>query len=315
MASKSGLDKAVSSLAAGAGADSVSDRDLEAYVASLIAAEAKTLGESAKVKGISAYSEADRKRRMPKPNTRFLSSLMQQTDSHNYSLILEENKRSRELLDDIESKGSRSHRHSAGITAASSKADDNTKTISNQSIRNHSKDGVVDRNHDSHVSPKSRAPPTASATIASDSPVLDQSSQSATPVVAVKRQVRGRGTVSMNANSSRLDKYFDSAYNPRLDIDNYDDTSLIHYVDALQAAAGAASGGEKRRRDRSGERKEKKKRKEKKRKKKERRKEKKKEMKERKVKSGEGVNDEEEGKERRHQSDYSSSESESGTDS
>ncbi|KAJ3119489.1 hypothetical protein HK100_000289 [Physocladia obscura] len=39
---------------------------------------------------------------MPKPNARFLSSLVRQVDSHNYDLILRENKKSRDLLDEIE---------------------------------------------------------------------------------------------------------------------------------------------------------------------------------------------------------------------
>ncbi|KAJ3012533.1 UNVERIFIED_CONTAM: hypothetical protein HDU68_001140, partial [Siphonaria sp. JEL0065] len=45
-------------------------------------------------------------------------------------------------------------------------------------------------------------------------------------------QVKGRGTNI--PSSSRLDKYFDPNYDPKLDFDNYDDTNLDHYVTALE---------------------------------------------------------------------------------
>jgi len=44
-----------------------------------------------------------------------------------------------------------------------------------------------------------------------------------------KRTVRGRGTIG----SSQLDKVFQTDYNPKLDMDNYDDTNMHHYIEAL----------------------------------------------------------------------------------
>ncbi|KAI8812700.1 hypothetical protein BJ742DRAFT_866101 [Cladochytrium replicatum] len=43
-------------------------------------------------------------------------------------------------------------------------------------------------------------------------------------------KVRGRGTTG----SARLDKYFEEGYDPRLDMDNYDDENIHWYVHSLQ---------------------------------------------------------------------------------
>ncbi|KAJ3410631.1 hypothetical protein HDV05_003522 [Chytridiales sp. JEL 0842] len=45
-----------------------------------------------------------------------------------------------------------------------------------------------------------------------------------------KKVIRGRGSIG----GSRLDKFFEPGYNPRLDFDNYDDSSLHHYISALE---------------------------------------------------------------------------------
>jgi hypothetical protein len=47
---------------------------------------------------------------------------------------------------------------------------------------------------------------------------------------SVGRVIRGRGAVG----SSRLDKFFEPGYNPRLDFDNYDDTNMHHYITAFE---------------------------------------------------------------------------------
>ncbi|KAJ3219435.1 hypothetical protein HDU67_001266 [Dinochytrium kinnereticum] len=48
--------------------------------------------------------------------------------------------------------------------------------------------------------------------------------------VDVARVFRGRG----NVGPVHLDKLFTEGYNPRLDIENYDESNLHHYVDALE---------------------------------------------------------------------------------
>ncbi|KAI8818493.1 uncharacterized protein EV422DRAFT_569541 [Fimicolochytrium jonesii] len=55
-----------------------------------------------------------------------------------------------------------------------------------------------------------------------------------------QRIKRGRGAIG----SSRLDKFFDDGYDPALDLDNYDDASLVHYVERLEELARKPRGGD-----------------------------------------------------------------------
>ncbi|KAJ3045519.1 hypothetical protein HDV00_009174 [Rhizophlyctis rosea] len=80
-------------------------------------------------------------------------------------------------------------------------------------------------------------------------------------------KMRGRGTTG----STRLDKYFSAGYDPRLDLDNYDDNSLLHYIENLEelqmdlgagtAPLSPAHRGEKKERKRKKDKKKKKKKK------------------------------------------------------
>ncbi|KAI8610368.1 hypothetical protein BC830DRAFT_1146167 [Chytriomyces sp. MP71] len=230
---RTALDNAVYSLvraAAGSGARSVPDDDLESYVASLITREAKALDDAAKQSGVAAYSIEARKRRMPKPNTRFLSSLVRQTDQHNYSLILEENRRSRERLDAIE-QGPRRH----SLSPDGRKRRRKRRNSDDSSLdRNYERDHETREDITRELLPPSASPPPPASPRRIQEPTR--------PASSANRQVKGRGTTS----SARLDKFFEPHYNPRLDIDNYNDASLEHYVNALEeiTVGKAVSGSE-----------------------------------------------------------------------
>ncbi|KAJ3284104.1 hypothetical protein HDU79_008501 [Rhizoclosmatium sp. JEL0117] len=264
----------------------------------MIAQEAKEKDILAKEKGIAAYSLFERKKRLPKPNMRFLNNLVQQTDSHNYDLILQENKRSRELLEDIERRKasssrdyrrqsrnrSRSKSRSRSRSGSRERTDENgtemnDETNAEEEERIHlRKEEEVD-----HLNEKGDR--VSHPTNLSDDQVVRRLSQSAciqkkgsthkkgvgkaAPLneneaylplnqyqdhdsfrvsSSTTRQIRGRGAVL--TSSSRLDKFFgDPTYDPRLDMDNYDDTNLDHFVNAIEEAELAVAGEKRKRKE------------------------------------------------------------------
>ncbi|KAI9336525.1 hypothetical protein BDR26DRAFT_864746, partial [Obelidium mucronatum] len=275
MSSKTGLDGIVSSLvrAASSAPSTVADSDLERYVAAMIAKEAKDKEDMAKDKGIAAYTLFDRKKRLPKPNTRFLNNLVQQTDSHNYDLILQENQRSRELLESVERRRRetfRDERYSRKRPNDSYTDDSNLRQRRNHSSRSRSRsphrrrydalDNESDRNdekrrrrhHSPDSPPKSTEASNPSASLLPTSIAIESLSTTAATTTRTDqpsslsplpsfRQIKGRGAVMNIPSSSRLDKYFEADYNPRLDMDNYDDSNLDTYVNALVESTTAAS--------------------------------------------------------------------------
>ncbi|KAJ3053925.1 hypothetical protein HK097_003075 [Rhizophlyctis rosea] len=71
------------------------------------------------------------------------------------------------------------------------------------------------------------------------SPHLNPPESNPRPTKSSPRKTKGRGSTG----STRLDKYFSEGYDPRLDLDNYDDNSLEHYVNTLEELqAGVVEG-------------------------------------------------------------------------
>ncbi|KAJ3066087.1 hypothetical protein HDU98_010595 [Podochytrium sp. JEL0797] len=230
----------------------------------MIAQEAQQQDALAKKSGVSAYAQFDRKKRLPKPNKTFLNNLVQQTDSHNYALILQENKRSRELLDGVE-KRSRDHRDEGGRHkggSSSSRDRDRDREYDGDRDRDRDRDhgrGDGRRRRERSEERKERRgessgederPSTSRIVVHSERsleksprdessnlvppPTADpHSSPSTLPAFPSTRRIKGRGATLSQPSSSRLDKYFEADYDPKLDMSNYDDTNLDHYVLAV----------------------------------------------------------------------------------
>ncbi|KAJ3202791.1 hypothetical protein HDU82_007071 [Entophlyctis luteolus] len=245
----------------GASLDPSSDT-FEAQVAALIAKEAAELEMKASLKGIAAYSETVRRARQPKPNNRFLSTLVKQVDSHNYDLILKENRRSRELLDELE--------HSQNRRRATREAPHATAASASPGRQRRHRRDCAERYSPSPSRKRRHRPATASQTDSSTSsserePVRGEAVPRLDTRVSrsnVPKVVRGRGQLmapsasdsTLEVQPTRLDKYFDPSYDPKLDMDNYGDANLDEYVDKLEELGNDASL-----RKRKGSRKEKKK--------------------------------------------------------
>ncbi|KAJ3089673.1 hypothetical protein HK102_005786 [Quaeritorhiza haematococci] len=100
---KTVLDSVVSSLvraAVGGDASQVSDLDLDKYVADLILKESANSQKKYNEMGIRAYLESQ-KPNLPKPNKRFLSTIIQSTDDHNKALLRQIKEESDKRLEDL----------------------------------------------------------------------------------------------------------------------------------------------------------------------------------------------------------------------
>ncbi|RKO85238.1 hypothetical protein BDK51DRAFT_20984 [Blyttiomyces helicus] len=192
-----------SSQAVGGSAKDLQGDDLERYVADLIAKEAAA--SSTRIGRTAAPSTPPAN--LPKPNKRFLATMIRNTDAHNDALLRKEREeaegRQVELarrLRALDRKGRRDSRGGRGS------------------------DGSDGERQRERKRPPSYSPETATRTFTPN---------------AAPRALRGRGATG----SSRLDKYFEPDYNPLLDTDNFDDQSFDHYVSHLEELAQA--GGAK----------------------------------------------------------------------
>ncbi|KAI9363976.1 hypothetical protein DFJ73DRAFT_956404 [Zopfochytrium polystomum] len=208
--------------------DAGGEEDFEQYVASLIAREAKAAELKYAKEGLSAYIDLDRKKRLPKPNTRFLASVVRSTDDHNQSLLRQMAQDSSERLRQLESGAAR---RDMRLSPKKRKTSDDFNSVIPVLHRSDSNDRKrPSRGHSDQSQPFPRATTNEQTAKRSPSPAPKPSfdGSSYTPPLALPK--RGRGDVG----SSRLDKVFQKDYRPQLDFENYDENSMHHYVAALE---------------------------------------------------------------------------------
>ncbi|TPX49993.1 hypothetical protein SeMB42_g00544 [Synchytrium endobioticum] len=258
------LDGVVTSLVRAAiGGEALAEEDVDKYIAEMIMKEAQAKRKKFEEIGISAYTDAERT--TFKPNKRFMKAVIQQTDNHNKALQRQirddASKRLREMRAGASSDAMADSDYISGIGDSGDKrqgkmrawsdnfATDDAEMFAEEAIEptdvldrdegrvggdiRANKSGKEERTwqkrrKDDDHDHSSRQPsnPSKESTLISFMPPLRNSNSPA-------KAVRGRGGLG----SLRLDKYFESDYNPRLDMDNFDESNLDVYVEALEDLA------------------------------------------------------------------------------
>ncbi|KAJ3108956.1 hypothetical protein HDU97_009689 [Phlyctochytrium planicorne] len=279
----SALDDIVTKLlknAKSGGTSKLSDSDVEKYIADLIVKEANDAERKYAESGIDAY--LGNSKRAPKPNTRFLATVVRSTDNHNKALLDQISQDAKERL-----KSLRNDRHGTAHGKHRSKNSKSQRETSPGRKKRH-KEEYSENEED--VTPPIKKAKQNDEEEYSLQPVRQNNEEenSPQPKIRAAPRVRGRG----NIGPVRLDKLFTEGYNPRLDIDNYDENSLQYYVDALdELQAGTEQTAKKKKKFKDQEKKGKKSKKAKKEKKDKKEKKEKREKKKRKSKKGQDSSD------------------------
>ncbi|KAI9100676.1 hypothetical protein DFS34DRAFT_615374 [Phlyctochytrium arcticum] len=261
-ATPGGLQSVVSSLtraAAGGIPSDIPDEELDRYIAQKIVEEAAAANKRYSEIGLGAYLSRNK---LPKPNTRFLANVIRSTDAHNDALLRKERQEAEQRWESLHRERSRSPPHHPRKT--SSRHEEDRSMNSRRSAREDSResdqacsastkktaaDNVEDegrtRKDRSSTTRKKRRERRSRSRSPLESPHASSflkgaaksekkpSTDTGIPTLQKVVVKRGRGDVG----SSRLDKFFDEKYDPGLDIDNYDDNSLSHYVSRLEGLA------------------------------------------------------------------------------
>ncbi|KAI9199814.1 uncharacterized protein BJ171DRAFT_584861 [Polychytrium aggregatum] len=210
------LDSVVNKLvraAVGGKAADVPDGDMEKYVVEMMMKEASAAKRKYEQRGAAAYFDQEKQSNLPKPNKRFLMNIIRSTDDHNKALL-----RSLEAETEAQRLGRTMGRSGESIeesprSGAVRPTGHSGLHLSDVQAPSFSPERHKRRKHDSAhetVAVTENEPATVST-----KPVLTH---------------RGRGSVG----SSRLDKYFQDDYNPRLDPDNFDDGNIDAYYDTVE---------------------------------------------------------------------------------
>ncbi|ORX88695.1 hypothetical protein K493DRAFT_341119 [Basidiobolus meristosporus CBS 931.73] len=183
--------------------------DFDAYVASLIARESKAKELDYQTFGVGVYKSSPSSSK-PKPNTRFLNALIRNTDGHNQALLRQEAERDRQRRRENRYSGERDQRH---------KHDRVREYKENDSRRNRSPSPQETKRYHSC----SRSQDKRKRTNENEYPTLNEETTKrrrsegsrdsfSTEAVAEKRRSSG---------PSKMDKYFQEDYDPRLDIEEF----------------------------------------------------------------------------------------------
>ncbi|KAJ3113506.1 hypothetical protein HDU96_003329 [Phlyctochytrium bullatum] len=233
--------------AAQGGSSKLSDQEIEKYIAELILKESQESEKKYAREGVSAYLDPERRSRLPKPNTRFLASVVKSTHSHNKALLeqLQEDARSKlKTLQKTETPERKRKSHELDTQRDPDRDRRRPRSEDDTRRRRDRGDNYSPNRRDATEEDKStrrgrdtyeedtrkrrrvEAEPEAEKVL--ECIVPKATSEDSPP--AEPKTFRGRGSVG----PVRLDQLFTEGYNPRLDFDNYDDSSLHHYVEALQ---------------------------------------------------------------------------------
>ncbi|KAI7894843.1 uncharacterized protein EV154DRAFT_58988 [Mucor mucedo] len=221
--------------AAGSSAKSVSDQDVDKFVADLILKEAEEKRKKYNQVGVQAYKPSGLPNKpKPKPNTRFLLNMVKATDSHNQAVIkanednvakLREERLERERLLTKEKKhreSRRRHRHEDDKDRRSSHRRRSSSSSSSHSNhkeerkRSHRDDRGNSRDHSQDK--KSRHSSSSSKEEVTADRIDPESLKRTTSPVKQDVQYKGRGKVRINVSS--MDKYFSEGYDPSMDVDS-----------------------------------------------------------------------------------------------
>ncbi|KAJ3012782.1 hypothetical protein HKX48_006087 [Thoreauomyces humboldtii] len=247
----SALNSVVSSLmraAVGGVPTSIDDDELQRYIADKILEEAAASNKRYQEIGISAFTTP--KSALPKPNKRFLASVIRDTDSHNDALLRKERleaetrtrdqRRRRDEQSGRRRSRSRDRRRRDRSRSRSPRASGASERRRKRRRSSPSPSRTTERSPESDaptsrttILPVSHSSETLRETLEStdlrDPPLRVFPSTVKTPRPTLVK--RGRGPIG----SSRLDKFFADGYDPGLDMDNYDDDSLAQYIARLES--------------------------------------------------------------------------------
>ncbi|KAJ1534836.1 hypothetical protein HK096_003333 [Nowakowskiella sp. JEL0078] len=208
--------------------------ELNKYVADLILKDSLLKDKQFNRDGISAYNTSQTE--LPKTNKRFLAAVVQSTNNHNRELIQKTRDSCERKLRHLNSKSyetdnrrKRKKQRRRHDSESPRRQSSHSKNLKRKDRKNDHKSNVTleersDVDHYESPDDKYRINSEITSTVDSEHPSPNASLLNRTA------KPKGRGTIG----SMRLDKFFEPEYDPKLDIDNYDDTNFQFYLQSLE---------------------------------------------------------------------------------